>query len=173
MTDWTTAILATAPAPVLTVVVIGLVVLFVVVVWPDRRDRRRAELNTVVDALGHIWTKHVRVRHPDHGFGTLIEPDDMRPGMLIVRWDSGSWSAVPETDVIVAYTPDDDERMWQELREALDAMDAAARIAAAAPPLHDLIPSWCDEMSTCTAHHVESCTDRPCCSTCPTREDTR
>ena len=167
MTSWVTAILVAAP------VVVGLVVLFLVFVWPDRRDRRRAELDTMIDALGHIWTKHARVRHPDHGFGLVLEPDDMRPGMLIVTWDSGGWSMVPEADVIVVTESADDERMWRELREALDAMDAAARIAAAAPPLTDLVPSWCDGMTTCTRHHVESCTDRPCCSTCPTREDTR
>jgi hypothetical protein len=119
MTNWLTAIVSTAP--VLTAVVIALVVLFVVVARPGRRDRRRAE------------------------FGALLDVTQST----------------------------DDERMWQELRAALDAVDAATRLAATAPPLHEVIPSWCDGMTTCARHHVESCTDRPCCSTCPTREDTR
>lgn len=176
MNDWLTAaegaLTAAAGAPVgplLVACIVMLAVLGVLVLWPSR-DIDSDGVNAVIRALGHDWT-NARVRHPEHGYGIVLEPDDMRPGILFVRWDAGPVTAVHETALTLVVADIDDERMWRELRAALDAMDAAAPITAVGHRVRRN-HTWCGGPITCDTHHVELCTDRPCCSMCPTREDT-
>jgi hypothetical protein len=72
---------------------------------------------------------------------------------------------IPPTDVCDRPLTDDElDRLWGAVVTQFEASHGG-------PPLRHG-QKWCGGPITCDTHHVELCTDRPCCSMCPTREDT-